>query len=139
MAFRPSGALALKSWGQSDQSGPDVNFNVTDALFHVPNEPRFAPKAHIVILHDSEPRDVHREAHRGTTHRRAPVGAAASQRGRQVRRASLPGTKTVPASLRASEQGQQGDRTRSHRKLPGRAELGIQRRLSSLGALAADS
>jgi hypothetical protein len=35
--------------------------------------------------------------------------------------------------------GKQGDRARSYLKLPSGAELGIQRRLSRLGALAADS
>src|SRR4029450_6830945 len=42
--------------------------------------------------------------------------------------------KTVPASLRASEQGQQGSRASHHRKLPDCAEPGTQRRFSSLGA-----
>jgi hypothetical protein len=48
-------------------------------------------------------------------------------------------TETVPASLRATEQGQQGHRARDSVKLPDRAELGVQRRFSSLGALVADS
>jgi hypothetical protein len=83
--------------------------------------------------------DVHREAHRSSTDRCATACAATGERGRQVCYAPLPSTKTVPASLRATEQGQQGHRARDSVKLPDRAELGVQRRFSSLGALVADS
>ena len=95
--------------------------------------------SNIVILHDNEPRDVHREVDRGATELATVARSAGSERGRQVRRASLPCSKAVTASLRAAEQGQQGDRARSHFKLSDRAKSGIQGRLSSLGALAADS
>jgi hypothetical protein len=51
----------------------------------------------------------------------------------------LPIPPTIPAHLRAIQQGQQGNRTRRSLKLPSHAELGIQRRLPRLGALAAHS
>src|SRR4029077_12290123 len=88
---------------------------------------------------DSEPRDVHREAHRNSTDRCANACGATGERGKKACYAPLPGAETVPASLRATEEGQYGNRARDYLKLPGCAEPGIQRRFSRLGALAADT
>jgi len=51
----------------------------------------------------------------------------------------LPSSKAVPASLRAAEQGKQGNRTRGHRKLPDSAESGLQGALPGVAASAANS
>jgi len=53
--------------------------------------------------------------------------------------AHLPGAEAVSTSLWAPQQGKQGGWTRGNRELPNRAEARISRRLSRLGALAADS
>src|SRR4030095_11983069 len=102
---------ALSS-GQSDKSGPDVNFNVTNAFFHVPNEPRFASKrTSVILLHDNETRaaviDQLKTTQEMLNELRTLLESSAA---RQVRRASRPGTETVPARLRATEQGQRGNR-----------------------------
>ena len=60
----------------------------------------------IVLLHDHEPRHTHREAYRCAAERAAVARPATSRRARQVRCSPPPSSKAVPASLRASEQGQ---------------------------------
>jgi hypothetical protein len=66
-----------------------------------PDYPLDLPNA--MKLHDSEPRDDHREAHRSSTDRCATACAATGERGKEACYAPLPGAETVPASLRATE------------------------------------
>jgi hypothetical protein len=89
--------------------------------------------------HDNEPRGSHRAVEATPVDARETTLAARRWRERQVCRAPLPVPTSLPAHLRATQQGQQGNRARGYLKLPSRAELGIRERLSPMGALAADS
>ena len=90
----------------------------------------------IVILHDNEPRAAVIEQLKQTQEMLARLLALlqASEADKFVAHL-YQARKTVPASLRATEQGQQGSRASHHRKLPDRAEPRIQWRLPRMGAL----